>query len=240
VINRLYVNNYKCFSNFECRFGPMQLLLGDNGSGKTSVFDVFEVLRDFIVHGLPTNDAFPIESLTAWDRRSEQTFELGIKGNGGEYLYQLIIDHNISKEINRIKSEDLRFDGKPLYQFDGYEAHLFHDDHKLGPSFPSNWARSLITTIPVRDDNRKLTWFRNRMEKVFIFSPDPVRMIARSETELLQADRQMHHLASWFRHLWQQQASFGSELFKLLQEVVEGLIDINLEPIGGNTRELQL
>ena len=62
MIQRIFIDNYKCFTNFECRFDAMQLLLGDNGSGKTFIFDVLDALRAFITAGVPSNKIFPFST----------------------------------------------------------------------------------------------------------------------------------------------------------------------------------
>jgi predicted ATPase len=240
VIQRIFIDNYKCFTNFECRLDAMQLLLGDNGSGKTSVFDVLGTLRDMVTLGVPAIDAFPYETLTAWDTRSVQAFELGLEGNDGHYLYRLVIEHDRPKQRNRIQSEELRFDQALLYQFDGREAHLFRDDVSAppGPVFPFDWSRSAIATIPERSENQKLSWFRRRMERVLIFSPDPVRMTALSEKELPNPDRRLRDLASWMRHLWQQQADFGHTMLTSLKEVIDGLADLRFKRLSETISQL--
>ena len=43
MIERIYIDNYKCFSNCEFKAQAVQLILGANGSGKTTLFDVLEV-----------------------------------------------------------------------------------------------------------------------------------------------------------------------------------------------------
>ena len=48
MFNRLWVDNYKCLVNFELRLGETALLLGANGSGKTSVLDVVRALRQLL------------------------------------------------------------------------------------------------------------------------------------------------------------------------------------------------
>ncbi|MGP0063841.1 MAG: AAA family ATPase [Isosphaeraceae bacterium] len=209
MISKIYIDNYKCFANFAYQPGPLQLLMGVNGTGKTAIFDVLDVLRKFIVAGKSCTSAFPHETLTAWDRRTEQTFELSLKGKGGEYYYRLVIDQNRSarknrtrgEEQNRVLSEELQFDRRPLCQFDGEEAHLFRDDGTAGPVFPLDWSRSAIATIPARKDNSLLSWFRWRLNRIFVLSPDPLRMISRSEGEQHRPDRLLHQLASWIRHL---------------------------------------
>jgi len=239
VIRRIFIDNFKCFSNFECRPGRMQLLLGANGSGKTSIFDVLERLRDFATRGVPSEEAFRPDTLTAWEKRSVQTFELDLEGNGGSYQYRLVIEQERDNLRNRVKTEGLQFDGQFLYQFDGNDAHLYRDNGTAGPVFPFDWSRSAIATIPSRQDNQKLTWFRRRLENIYVFSPDPVRMTAHSDAELRHPDRHLHHLASWLRHLWQQRADFGSSLLKSLQEAIPGLANISLDPVSETSRTLR-
>jgi predicted ATPase len=239
VLNRIFIDNYRCFTNFEYRPTEVQLILGTNGAGKTSVFDVLETLCVFITRGTPTAEAFPAATLTAWDRRSVQTCELGVAGNGGQYEYRLAVEHDRPNQRNRIKSESLRFDDVELYQFDGNDAHLFRDNGTAGPVFPFDWSRSAISTIPDRNDNRRLTWFRRRMEQVYVFSPDPVRMTAQSEAESPHADRRLHQLASWLRRLMQQRADFGASLLSSLREMIDGLVNFRLAPVSETTSTLQ-
>jgi len=46
MLERLYVDNYRCFVNFECRLGAKQLILGPNGAGKTALFEILALLRE--------------------------------------------------------------------------------------------------------------------------------------------------------------------------------------------------
>ena len=190
MIDRLYLDNYKCFVNFEWQPKALQLVLGGNGVGKTTAFDVLETLREFIVTGLPTTEAFPTSTLTAWDTRSEQTIELELTGNGGRYSYRLIVEHERDKRRSRIKTERLQFDQLKLYEFDGSDAHLFRDDGSTGPMFPFDWSRSAIPTIPERPENQRLVWFRDRMARVYVFAPDPLGMEHQSEVEVIRRCRE--------------------------------------------------
>ena len=111
MIERVYIDNYKCFVNFELQPQSIQLILGDNGSGKTTFFDVLETIRDFLTEGTTTSQSFPANTLTAWDKRRSQTVELGIKGDDGVYQYRLVVDHesrNAKSRIDRSKSTFIR------------------------------------------------------------------------------------------------------------------------------------
>lgn len=240
MINRVYIDNYKCLVNFDCKPHSLQLLLGDNGSGKTAMFDVLETVRDFVCVGTESTVAFATDTLTAWDTRSEQTFELGIQGNGGQYDHRLVVEHDRAGQRNHVKAERLEFDGKPLYEFDGNDVHLYRDDFSAGPVFPFESSRSALPTVPERNENQLLTWFRRRLAKVYVFSPDPLRMTARSETELDRPDRPLHQIVSWLRHLSQESVDTMSQLRDCLRdEVIAGLKNMKLEKVSETTRILK-
>jgi predicted ATPase len=240
MIERVYIDNYKCFVNFEVHLQAIQLILGANGSGKTTFFDVLETIRDFVTDGNTTASSFPATTLTAWDRRRTQKFELQIKGNDGVYHYRLVVDHEPKNVRNRIANEELKFDQKMLYQFDGKDAHLFRDDGSVGPVYPFDSSRSGVPTVPERQDNTLLTWFRRRVERIFVFSPDPMRMTAQSDAEVARPDRRLHHLTSWLRHLSQESLDVVAEVQRSLKEgVLEGFTGFKLAKAGQTSRILK-
>lgn len=171
---------------------------------------------------------------------SEQRFELGLKGQGGEYLYRLTIEEDRAARKNRVKSEELRFDGRSLFNFDGREAHLFRDNGSAGPVFPFEPSRSAIPTIPVRNDNKLLSWFRWRLDRVFVFSPDPLRMASQSEEEQSHPDRWLHHLASWMRHLHLESPEVSEQLAESLRaDVLDQFRGYRFLDQGEGTRVLK-
>jgi energy-coupling factor transporter ATP-binding protein EcfA2 len=238
MINRLYVDNYRCFTNFEWKPEALTLLLGDNGSGKTSLFDIVETLRDFVGTPCTTQDAFPATSLTAWDTRREQTFELGFLGNGGQYVYRLVVEQAAQLPRNRIKFERLSYDDITLYQFEDNEAHLFRDDGSPGPVFPVDWSRSAIGTIPSRHDNTRLTWFRNALSNVHIISPVPSEMSSDSTGELAFPDRRLRGYVSWLRFLANDLA-FAPRLVEALRPVLCGFDGMRFATTGETAKELR-
>jgi predicted ATPase len=240
VISRIYIDNYKCFTNFEYRPGALQLLLGANGTGKTAIYDIVDALREFIVAGTNSLSAFPPGTMTAWDLRPKQTFELSLKGQGGEYVYRLIIEQDRNARKNRVGYEDLCFDGRAVYQFQDGEARLFREGGIPGPSFPFDSSRSAIPTIPERNDTALLSWFRRRLNRIFVFSPDPLRMTSQSEAEQPHPDRWLHHLASWIRDLHLESPEITRRLAESLrQDVLDGFVDFRFLGQGEGARILK-
>ena len=48
MLTRIYIDNFRSFVNFEYRPERKQLLLGSNGSGKSSLLDAIRYLKRFI------------------------------------------------------------------------------------------------------------------------------------------------------------------------------------------------
>ena len=45
MLKMLYANNYRCLVNFEINFDKLALLIGPNGGGKSSLFDLLYAIR---------------------------------------------------------------------------------------------------------------------------------------------------------------------------------------------------
>ncbi len=240
MINSIYVDNYRCFSQFEYKPSGFELLLGENGSGKSSIFEVLEALQEVVTTAVPTDKVFPAETLTGWTDESVQTFRLGMNRGQEQFEYELIIEHGAKRVRNRITSETLSLDGETLYQFDGSEAHLFRDDASVGPVFPFAWSRSAIPTIPERDDNKSLTWFRDRLRDVYIFSPDPPGMETVSSKETARPDRSLSDIVSWLRHLQQESVDLATDIRDSLRDVIDGFASYRLEKVSESSREMKV
>src|SRR5580658_7283166 len=114
----------------------MQLLLGENGSGKTGVFNVLEKLRDMVTAGVPVTQAFPVSTLTAWDKRNVQTFELHLSDNAGRYDYRMQIEHDRALARSWIQYESLKFDDQRIYEYENSQASWYHTEHAQPMVFP--------------------------------------------------------------------------------------------------------
>jgi predicted ATPase len=232
MLKRLYIDNYKCLVNFDLELQPLQLILGLNGTGKSSVFEVLSKIRAFVLGDGRTTELFRSHSLTQWQRRAAQSFELTVEGNGGTYTYKLEIEHEVKQGKNRIRKEELTFDGRPLIASERGEVKLYRDDHSEGPSFPLDWTRSALAATAPRQDNTRLTWFKDHLGRVFIIQMDPFRMSALSEQEVTHPSQDLADFASWYRHLSQEQPGQNAALLDTLRDVLDGFDSLRLAKSG--------
>jgi predicted ATPase len=156
VLKRLYIDNYKCFANFEWKPDPVNLLLGGNGSGKSTVFEVLTKLQSIVFDDARVSEVFPSSSLTAWDSRGTQRFEIewappGVVASS----YVLEVEHDREKGISRIKSETLSFEGTRIYVHDGTNVTVAGDEDGPPVTFPFSGGRSYLSTVdsPMRESD---------------------------------------------------------------------------------------
>lgn len=239
MINHIYIDNFKCFVNFKYEPSSIELILGDNGSGKSSLFAIVRKLKDLVVEGSSSLTVFPGHELCQWSDNREQSFEIGFKRDESVYRYQLRIEHDLQGAKNRISHEELKCDDVTLYRFDGKDAHLFKDDGSEGPTLAWDWNKSFLATVPERKENQKLTWFRERMSKTFVFAPDPLGMSADSLAEVEMPDYQLRNISSWLRHLFQEDLDAMTEIRDSLKQVMAGMKTFKHEKTSQKSRSLQ-
>src|SRR5262249_21338961 len=127
MIKRLYVDNYRCLVNFHLKLREMTLLVGSNGSGKSSVLDIMSALRRLLSGGgrVTDPDAFPSRSLTRWQNRRLQVFEIVVSLKGeDDFIYRLEVEHEVGGRKAGINLESLKIEDRPLFEFRRGEVQL--------------------------------------------------------------------------------------------------------------------
>ena len=232
MLRRLYVNNYRCLVNFELSFDQLTLLVGPNGGGKSTLFDLLFNIRRLLIDDAKVSEIFPPEDLTAWVNKTEQSFEIEVQSEYGLFSYKLIISHNPEIKKQRIESELLLIDGRPLFEFKQGEVKLYHDDHKPGPEYSFDWSVSALATIVPRHDNKKLTWFKKWVEMLFVVSLQPKAMISETAEESDWLNRDGTNFASWYRFISQEHQDKIFKLTEQLRNTIPGFHAFKLEQAG--------
>jgi len=242
MIKRVYIDNYKRLVNFELPLQELTLLLGPNGVGKTSVLDVMFALRQLLTGTAKVTDktAFPTPTLTRWQNRNTQAFELDVILGEDVLRYRLEVEHERSTRKGRISLETLDSQGGPLFRFERGEVHLYRDNHSAGPTFGADWSESAMARVPPRHDNTKLTQFLDFMRKAIVCGLYPASFETESSTEDSVLDRDARNFAAWYRHVLLERQELVPEFTKAIQDVIAGFRGIRMERVGLDTRALMV
>src|SRR4030067_3806848 len=94
MLTRIYIDNFRCLVNFELRLDRLNLLLGDNGTGKTTVFDVLRRIQQFVTASAKVSSVFPAQDLTRWQSGRRQRFALNLQIEQVCYTYSLAVEND--------------------------------------------------------------------------------------------------------------------------------------------------
>ena len=203
MLTRIYIDNFRCFVNFEYKMARRQLIFGPNGSGKSSFQDAVLLLRQFVMKGVVFDDLYILGQRTRWLNQPKITYELDAALDDSRYAYRLVIEPWGDPPRPRVASESVHFDGKPIFEFTSGEVHLFNDRFEHKVTYEFDWHRSALATIMPRRDNQKLSRFKAWLSGVYCFRINPFGMGPRAEREDLYPNVDLSNIAAWYRHLVQ-------------------------------------
>ncbi|MCA9521003.1 MAG: AAA family ATPase [Myxococcales bacterium] len=242
MLTRVYIDNFRCLSNFELRPARINLLLGPNGSGKSSFFDVITAIVGLMRDGREIAELLPASTLTSWDNRREQRFELDVHLSNANkpHRYLLRVDQDVETGRSAIVEERVTKGEKTLYLYADGQVHLYNNAGREGAQFPFRPTRSFIAELEPRPENSSLINMREFLFGARILRLNPASTRSVSEEEAPRLERDGKNFASWYRHLVQERAGELHSVFAELREVVPGFRQLKLLGAGnqGRTKDL--
>ncbi len=238
MLRRIYIDNFKCFVNFEFAVESVNLFLGPNGSGKSGIFETLRKIQCFISGEGKVGDIFSPDEYTRWQNSPIQYFEIDVGGKGGVFRYEIAVEYEPEENLMQVRHERLWFDSRPLITFESGDLKLYRDDHLEASNFRFGRDQSAVALIPSGRDNRLLTWFKKYMqEKLIVLKIDPTTMVSESEQEDKHPSVTMDNFASWYRHISQDQGK-AIEITNNLKEILDGFNNFKFAEAGRTRRAL--
>ncbi len=227
MLTRLYIDNFRCFEKFEWRPGRKQLILGRNGTGKTSLMDALVAVCR-AAGGDRVEQCFKLSQRTRWLNQREQVVEIEAELNGGNYFYRLAIEPGGEPARPRVQWETLRLNDDPIFNICNAEA------LNPGPSYQLDQSRSALSTFV----GRGIAPFREWLAGISCWHFNPVSMGSRAESEDIAPTVDLTNFAAWYRHLVQAHPRENTAFLKDLRVSLDGFDQLVLADAGENFRIL--
>lgn len=240
MIERVYIDNFRCFSSFELRLDRVNLLLGANGSGKSSLMEAIATIADGLGAGTASESGFVPDDLTRWDSRPEQRFELDVQLEGARFGYRLRLRHDVDGYDTTIVEESVERDGRELFAYREGLVHLHRDDDDRVTSFPFAGYRSYLADLDDRPQHSQLARFLRYMRSVRALKLLPAQVESVTVEEHSTLQRSGRDFASWYRHLAQERPGGLHELFEELGRAMPGFRSLALVGARGHGRARDL
>jgi predicted ATPase len=224
VITRIYVDNFRSLVNFEWKPGKLALLLGENGSGKSSVIDAVWGIRALIATQGELRRWFPAASRARWEKRFDLNIELDVQIDDRAYAYKLTIEHSEQDpNKSRVKRETLHLGDQVLMDFADGDLQLFRDTGAKGPLVSGDWTRSGLGAIAAGKDNKRLTAFKQWLrDDLWFLRPDPRVMSSRTDEDIDELTSNLSNFASWLPRWVAQDFNGAMRATQALQQVLDG------------------
>ena len=220
MINYLKADNYCSLVNFKIDFSSINLLLGGNGTGKSTIFVLLANLRFFIQGKADVSETFSFDSLTRWQLVPVQTFELSLSYKDYEYTYQLEVEFNRDEKKNRVKKEVVLCQGNPIFRAENGKAILYNDSYKEGPELLVNWLSSGVSSVYERNDNKKLSDFKHAVDSIVVCHPLPSAaefIISYAEEQYINYSAD--NIPNVYMHIVQKNPEKMMKLWQVLKEI---------------------
>lgn len=237
MLTRLYVDNYKCFQNFELKLGPEHLFMGANGTGKTTIFEILWSLRSLVLGERNLVQLFPESSRTRWDKRSRQTFELDLRAAGKRYLYRLGVDRPSETSSAFIDGERLEVDGRVALDRKKDTVTLWGSAGEEDQSYVTHVDSSVALFPPGVLPEAEA--FADVMRSIWLVRIDPLRMAARSESETDSLAPDLSNFSSWYRSANLERSELGGRITESLRDIWDGFGGLRSVSVGEGIRTLK-
>lgn len=244
VIRRLYVHNFRCLENFELPISRQSsaLLIGKNGSGKTTIGLALEILQR-IARGTNRVGELVKPKDFARDRSDVPIrFEIEVELDGRVYVYVLALEFPQGFKELRVLQESLIVDGQAIYDREIAQVHLARVQQDKEATFAIDWHLVALPIVQLRPTNQPqnnpLLVFKQWLSRVLILRPIPGLIFGDSTDESLQPNPQVSDFGAWFSGLLAEAPSAYTRISEYLKQVMPDFKDIKNPAIGKDSRSL--
>jgi energy-coupling factor transporter ATP-binding protein EcfA2 len=241
MIGRLYINNFRCLENFELllQLHASVLLIGKNGSGKSTVGFALEVLQKIARGTNLVDDLVKVKDFARGRVEMPMRFEINVVLDFKSYDYAIAFEVDEAGKEIRVFDESIRVDGKPIYTREKAQVHLARTS-QAKESFPIDRHIAALPIIQEQSAKDPLYIFKQWLARMLILRPIPSLILGDSTQESLQPNTKVTNFGAWFSGLLADAPSAYREIDAYLKQVMPDLKDIQNPVIGKDFRSLDV
>ncbi|MCP4346989.1 MAG: AAA family ATPase [Desulfobacterales bacterium] len=241
MLQRLYIHNFRCLENFELatKNMPSALLIGKNGSGKSTIGYALEVLQG-IGRGI-NRVAHLVQPKDFARGRSDVPIRFETEVLLDNKLYKYIIALELPEKFKklRILEEQLLVEGNPIYSRQEALVTL-HNSSQNKAEFMVDWHIAALPVIQEQSVTDPLHIFKTWLAHMIILDPIPSLMTGDSNGETLKPKREGSNFGEWFSGLLVRYPAAYIQIDKYLREVMPDIREFQNELIGKDFKSMSV
>ena len=245
MIRKLYIHNFRCLENFELNIEDISsgLLIGENGSGKSTVGKTLELLQS-IGRGINRmNELEKHNILSPKDfarGRSDVPIRFEIEALLDNKVYKYVLALELPENFKelRVSEEQLIVSGNLLYSREKAQVSFYKSLHNSEAQFLVDWHIVALPLIQEQSDTDPLHIFKSWLAHMIILCPIPGLIKGESSTETLEPERNGSNFGSWFSGLLSRSPAAYTQIDAYLKTTMPDIQDVMNELIGKNSKNM--
>lgn len=198
MIQSLYIDNFKALNDFTIELKPLTVLIGTNGSGKTTILQALDLISNFVRMDLDTylekRNWKPSELKSKTNKKLHMTFRVIFKMGADDIEWTFVLNPVKTKEkINVVSEEIINITKqKVLLSVDSQGINRFNFQQNLMEKFPPlNMTSSFLKNIDAQKDKAKfpelatLIEFMTESDSFELLSTERMRKSSRGEADTI-------------------------------------------------------
>jgi AAA15 family ATPase/GTPase len=224
----------------------MELIVGGNGSGKSTIFEALGCIKEFVLNKKTVDETFPGRSLTRWQTREKIEFVLEILSEQEVYKYELSVKQG--EFVSSFATEVLWKNDKKIIESQFFlEDPFAEEDDPFADSYLD--VNIQLTNGPrefrVSDTQRSVLGFyapqfKSALQNIFLVKMQPSAMFSSMKTSQRHPSRSFANFPAYYFHLLQEKQNLIFDLIPVLRENIEGFRSFVLEERGSEARQLRV
>lgn len=245
VIHRLYVNNFKTLQNFDLSIRDLStlLLIGGNGSGKSSIRQSIEVLQRVARGVARIGQLVKPKDFSFARSGAPMRFELEVQIGADLFDFRLAFELPAGFHELRVREESLKVNGVVLYERELAQVRLRKNDPRQAgreeASFLIDWHTVALPLIQ-QSKGEPLAVFREWLARSIVLAPIPSRIGGESRSETLEPSTSAEDFAAWFSGVVAHAPKAYTAIHEYLREVMPDFEDVRNPSSGSDSRSLSI
>ncbi|AFZ59827.1 AAA family ATPase [Anabaena cylindrica FACHB-243] len=240
MLQRLYVNNFRCLENFELTIKGISsaLLIGKNGLGKSTIATALEVIQSI---GRGINKVGQLVNSKDFTRgRSDVPIRFEIEVLLKDKLYKYVLALELPEKFKelRVSEEQLLVSGEPIYSRKEAQVTLYTSSQNREAQFLVDWHLVALPVIQEQSETDPLRIFKTWLARMIILAPIPSLMTGVSNGETLEPKRDASNFGEWFSGLLGRYPASYTLFDKYLREIMPDIMDVQNELIGKDFKSM--
>lgn len=219
------------------------LLIGKNGSGKSTIADALEALQKISQGINRMRDLEELDIISSKDFACGRSnvpirFEIEVLLNDKLYKYILALELPEKFRELRVSEEQLLVSEDPIYSRKEAQVSLYSSSQNREAQFRLDWHLVALPVIQEQSETDPLHIFKTWLAHMIILAPIPSLMTGDSQGDTLEPRRDGSNFGEWVSGLLSRYPAAYTRVDRYLREVMPDIQDFLNELIGKDSKSM--